>query len=91
MKNNESDETENNNKKINGWKWAFLTIVLFIIGFIVYLFFLIQPFSTNRPEVNESSVEQEELNLTTSANKMDAEVIINSYLAGTMGEDLSLV
>ena len=87
MKNNESDETENNNKKINGWKWAFIAIVLFIIGFIVYFFLLIQPFSSNRPEVNESSVEQEELNLTTSANKMDAEVIINSYLAGTMGED----
>lgn len=86
MKNIESDKANNKNMKINGWKWAFIAIVLFIIGFIVYLFFLIQPYSTNRTEVNESSVE-EELTLSTSVNKEDAEVIINSYLASSIGED----
>lgn len=86
MKNIESDKANNKNMKINGWKWAFIAIVLFIIGFIVYLFFLIQPYSTNQTEVNESSVE-EELTLSTSVNKVDAEVIINSYLASSIGED----
>lgn len=86
MKNIESDKANNKNMKINGWKWAFIAIVLFIIGFIVYLFFLIQPYSTNRTEVNESSIE-EELTLSTSVNKEDAEVIINSYLASSIGED----
>lgn len=78
---------ESTEKKVNGWKWAFITFVLIVIGFIVYLLFLIRPYSVEQSEGNQTSVVQEELNLTTSVSKQDAQVIINEYLSESIGED----
>lgn len=82
-----NSKTRSGQKAINPWKWAFITLVLILIGFIVYFVFLIQPYSINQQDINQSPVVPEELTLTTSLSKEDTEVIINEYLTATIGPD----
>lgn len=88
MKTNQTRSNNDSNKpKFNGWKWSFITLVLLIIGFIVYLGFLLQPVSTNQSETEPIVSEVDQVSLTTSLTKEDTELIINEYLSKAMGNE----
>lgn len=78
---------ESSKPKINGWKWAFITLVLIIFGGLVYLFFLMRPLTTAQIETEEVAQRGEQVSLTTSLTKSDTEAIINEYLDETIGQD----
>ncbi len=80
---------KNDRNKINGWKWAFIALVVVIFGFFVYLGTLLQPISTNQPVQEQVISTNNQVSLTTSLTKADAEIIINDYLDASMGEDFS--
>ena len=80
---------KNDRNKINGWKWAFIALVVVIFGFFVYLGTLLQPISTNQPVEEQVISTNNQVSLTTSLTKADAEIIINDYLDASMGEDFS--
>lgn len=88
MKTNQTRSNNDSNKpKVNGWKWSFITLVLLIIGFIVYLGFLLQPVLTNQSETEPIVTEVDQVSLTTSLTKEDTELIINEYLSKAMGNE----
>lgn len=88
MKTNQTSSNNDSNKpKVNGWKWSFITLVLLIIGFIVYLGFLLQPVLTNQSETEPIVTEVDQVSLTTSLTKEDTELIINEYLSKAMGNE----
>lgn len=78
---------DSSKKKVNGWKWAFITLVLILIGCIVYLGFLIRPMTTDQIETEEVVQTDDQVSLTASLSKGDTEVIINEYLDSAIGEE----
>ena len=88
MKTNQTRSKHDSDKsKVNGWKWAFILLVFLLVGFIVYIGFLLQPLSTNQTETPPTVSDVEQVSLTTSLTKEDTELIINEYLNNAMGED----
>lgn len=78
---------DSSKKKVNGWKWAFITLVLILIGCIVYLGFLIRPMTTDQIETEEVVQTDNQVSLMASLSKGDTEVIINEYLDSAIGEE----
>lgn len=88
MDTNQTRSTNDPNKqKVNGWKWAFITLVLILVGSIVYLGFLMRPMTTDQIETEDVIQTDEQVSLTTSLSKGDTEVIINEYLDSAIGEE----
>lgn len=82
---NEKTRKEKNVKKVNKWKWAFLLLLFIILlGFFAFLK-LLEPRSI---EKNKDTVYStaDEIEITSSLNKKDAEFVMNSYL-DTQTED----
>lgn len=87
MNENQRRSTQQNNKKVNGWKWAFLVLVGLILGFFIYLTVNIQPLSVNEQNNTPLNERDEDIVLSTSLNNEDAEQLINTYLDAAVGED----
>lgn len=82
---NEKTRKEKNVKKVNKWKWAFLLLLFIILlGFFAFLK-LLEPRSIekNKDPVYSTA---DEIEITSSLNKKDAEFVMNSYL-DTQTED----
>lgn len=80
-------DIDSSKQKINGWKWAFITLVLLLVGSIIYITSLLRPISTNQIKTEEVIETRDKVSLTTSLSKSDAELIINEYLEEAIGED----
>ncbi len=74
-------------QKVNGWKWAFILLVIFI-GFLFLLFiWAIQPVEKSPSSQPTSELSGETIELTTSMEKEEAEQLINMYLTYSIGEE----
>lgn len=90
MNNNQTRSTNDSSQhKVNGWKWAFIALVLIIIGCILYLGFLLRPVKMNQTETQEAVQTGEQVSLTASLTKSDTEIIINEYLDESIGEEFA--
>lgn len=86
---NRSQNTKNSRNGLNLWKWAFISLVAFLVGLFVLFIKSIQPVRTNHV-ADPTPVNQEEVViLSTAVNKEDAEWLMNTYLNETIGEDFS--
>lgn len=86
---NRSQNTKNSRNGLNLWKWAFISLVAFLVGLFVLFIKSIQPVRTNHV-ADPTLVNQEEVViLSTAVNKEDAEWLMNTYLNETIGEDFS--
>lgn len=74
-------------QKVNGWKWAFILLVIFI-GFLFLLFiWAIQPVEKSPSSQPTSELSGETIELTTSMEKEEVEQLINMYLTYSIGEE----
>lgn len=87
MNDNQRRMDQRNKKELNGWKWAFLLLVVFITVGVVSLAINIRPVSINKPNTAPLSVPDENIELSTRLNKNDTEQLINTYLDAAVGED----
>ncbi len=79
---------KNNRSPINGWKWAFIFLVAFLLGFFIYLGINTRPAMVNEPNTMAfTTSEEEEIELLTRLDKKEMEQIINTYLEAEMGAD----
>lgn len=86
---NRSQNTKNSRNGLNLWKWAFISLVAFLVGLFVLFIKSIQLVRTNHV-ADPTPVNQEEVViLSTAVNKEDAEWLMNTYLNETIGEDFS--
>lgn len=82
---NERTRKDKNNKKVNKWKWAFLILLsIILIGFFAILR-LLEPRSIEKSKEPVYST-ADEIEITSSLSKEDAEFVMNSYL-DTQTED----
>lgn len=75
------------NKAVNGWKWAFIGLVVLIISSLFLLFQVLQPVEVNESSRSSNENSQEMIELSTSLNKMDTQRLMNSYLSTVLGEE----
>lgn len=84
-----SRQNKKSHKKINKWKWAFLTLVSLVL--LVFFFFIraLLPISTEKLEQNEFPIvdNEDKIEIGSSLRKEDAEFIMNSYLEAQMEEE----
>lgn len=90
MKKEQSRATKKNKSPVNGWKWAFISLISLILIGLLFLFRVLQPVSLQE-EVTQQPVElKDEISLVSTITKEDAEVIMNSSIeAMIVDEQLS--
>lgn len=86
QKRRQSNEKE---KPINLWKWAFIGLVTLIVGLLIYLVVSIQPVTINEPNFEPVTVSDEAIELSAEMNKEDTEQVMNAYLNTILGEDFA--
>lgn len=87
--NEQTRRSQNKNEAsgFNGWKWAFIGLVALILGAFIYLTMAVQPVDVNEANTEQILHNEEPVVLSTSVNKEDAELMINTYLNEAIGED----
>lgn len=84
---------ENNRIVFNWWKWAFLTLSVIIIAFILYVGYHLQPVAdkhSNGSEVRAPrQTDEQAIELTTNIHTDDAEWLMNTYLEQSIEADFA--
>lgn len=83
-------EQRNNNREVNGWKWAFLILLVLIIGFFGYLAINLQSVSINEQNTTPLDPTDESIELSASMNTEDTEQLVNTYLDAAVEEDYTV-
>lgn len=83
-------EQRNNNREVNGWKWAFLILLVLIIGFFGYLAINLQSVSINEQNTTPLDPTDESIELSASMNTEDTERLVNTYLDAAVEEDYTV-
>lgn len=83
-------EQRNNNREVNGWKWAFLILLVLIIGFFCYLAINLQSVSINEQNTTPLDPTDESIELSASMNTEDTEQLVNTYLDAAVEEDYTV-
>ena len=78
---------KSDNRQVNGWKWAFIALVVLILSSLFLLLRALQPVEVSEPNRNPNVMSDEGIELSTSINKEDTEQLINTYLSSSLGED----
>ena len=81
------ESRKSQNKKINGWKWAFIAIIVLILSSLLILIRAFQPVKISESNRNPNVVSQENIELSTSMNKEDTERLLNAYLSSSLDEN----
>lgn len=76
-----------NNKSVNWWKWLFLLLISLIVIGLAWFVLSVRSVSINEPNNEEVVQSTDEMVLSTSLAKEDAERLINSYLTTTTKEN----
>ena len=76
------------NKKINGWKWAFIGLISILFILVFWVLQMIQVAEVNEPNLDEQEqVTEEEMVFNTTINRQDANRVINTYLRSILEDD----
>lgn len=77
-------------KASNGWKWAFLGLLIFNVLTVFYIWSLFEPVTTElssseHPDAN-SALAEDTLSLSTTIHTSDAQWLMNTYLEKAIDE-----
>ena len=70
---------QKNKIKLNGWKWAFLTLLAIIIGTIIWFFTQLSPVIIGEPDLRVTDT-KDEVMFQVSTKKDDVNKLVASYL-----------